>query len=333
MPVVPACTVTIMDQRLVQCFVLLLVVLTGLSARLVAQTSTPKPYRRAELPDFLDAKPSDIFFQNAFAEALRGTRPTDLGLPPTPLATGGALSNAEDPDYSKGGYAWSKIISATTIEDEIKVIRQAIDQIVTTPQKYRDGGFQDGRIQFSILALLFAIVHDYDDDVRWKKDAGHARDRFARAGRNSKVGSLSAYKEADERKTDLNELVRGDGLAISGPAQPNAWDQVVERPPLMKRFKLAYVDRISAWTADADSFRKHAEEILHEAELVAAIATAIHQKGFDLADDKGYAGYCQQLQQAASSVAEAARRNDAAGARQAAGKMAQACDDCHGDYR
>ena len=83
----------------------------------------------------------------------------------------------------------------------------------------------------------------------------------------------------------------------------------------------------------ARSFRKHAEEILHEAELVAAIATAIHQEGFDLADDEGYAGYCQQLQQAASSVADAARRNDAPGGRQAAGKMAQACDDCHGDYR
>ena len=323
-----------MRPRSAQPVVLLLIILTVPPSWLAAQHSTGKIFQRAKLPDFDNVKPSNFFFRNAFAEALQGTRPANLGRPAIAPVTTPPDSTTESVGTQAEKYAWSKIISATTIEDEIKAIKLAIDQTVTTPQKYRDGGFRKGRVYFSVLALLFAIVHDYDDEVRWQKDAAHARDRFAQVGRTSKVGSSQAYNQAAKRKDDLNELVLGASLpGTETQALPTAWDQVCDRPPLMNRLKESFQERISPWASSATEFRKHADDILHEAELMAAISKAMHQEGFDLADDDGYVSYCQQLQQAASSLAAAVRRKDPQAGRQAAGQIDKACNDCHGDYR
>ena len=290
-------------------------------------------YRRTASPQFSVSKSSDTFFQDAFQEGLQGNRPATLNKTRT-VSPDVATSPATHSDEGETNrYAWSTIISSTTIEDEIKNLRQAVDKTITTPGKYRDGGFRDGRIQFSLLAMLFAIIHDYDEVVRWQQYASLARDRFAKTGRTSKVGSLDAFRQASESKSDLNELVLGNGLPSSETTSPNDWEQICERPPLMGRLKIAQQDRLTPWTADPSSFRQYNEGILHEAELVAAIAVAMQQEGFDLADDEEYVQYCQQLQQSATSLAAAVRGNDPKAARKASSEIDQSCDACHSDYR
>ena len=193
--------------------------------------------------------------------------------------------------------------------------------------------FRDGRIQFSMLAMLFAIIADYDGDVRWKDAAPVARDRFSSAGFNSKVGSLQAFNEAADRKLDLEQLIRGGGLEASSPPTATDWEKVCERPPLMLRLKRGFNEGINTWSANSGSFRQHADDILREAELIAAIAEAMQQEGFDLWDDETYVEYCDQLKQGALAVATAVRQQDAQAGRQASGVIAKACDNCHGDYR
>ena len=76
-----------------------------------------------------------------------------------PAALGGA---------SAGG-GWSAPISAATIEDAIKSLKQQVDTEVTSLTDFKGKGHKLARRDYSVLAMLFAIAGEYDGEVRWKK--------------------------------------------------------------------------------------------------------------------------------------------------------------------
>ena len=58
--------------------------------------------------------------------------------------------------------AWSRVISAATLEDEIKLLKLNVDKTVTTPSSFAGRGHKPARLDFSLLAMLFAIVDQFD---------------------------------------------------------------------------------------------------------------------------------------------------------------------------
>jgi len=65
----------------------------------------------------------------------------------------------------------------------------------------------------------------------------------------------------------------------------------------------------------------------------AMIAESLTREGMEDGDDEDYVEYCRRLQEAARQVIDAAKQQDYAKARQAAGAMKQSCDACHELYR
>ncbi|PQO38570.1 cytochrome c [Blastopirellula marina] len=295
---------------------------------------------RAKHRSFDEATTSIIFFKDVFAEALQGERPAALsqnsqaptGMNPSPSSGGGA------PSASGGGGTseWAKIISPTTIQDEVKRLNSQLLDTVQNVRKFNGGGFEDARRDYTELAMLFAIISQYNGDVRWKDDALVGRDKFARAGFNSKVGTDNSFKEAKDRSRDLEELVRGTSLPpLDGPEpDPQAtWDAIADRPPLMQRLEIGFDNRLKKMTANESEFQSNTEDILHEAEIIAAISHAMQKEGFEYHDDEDYVNYCQQMQNAALAVVQAVKDNNADAARKAAGDVGQACSACHESYR
>ena len=292
--------------------------------------SATKP-RRARPPKF-DAQVTSTFFDDA-SKVLNGPRPkfsTGNG----PKQPGPGPVDPKTPDSGgKGVYAWSKLISAETVEDEIKRINLLVGQNVTTPTKFRGGGFKKGRVHFSMLAVLFAITAEYDGEIRFKKIAPGARQAFARAGFNCKVGTIGAYNEAKARKLDIADLVRGSSVTFAKGDVKATWVKVADRPPLMKWLEEAQQNRLSPWTASDAQFKKNNEKLLHEAQIVAALADVISRESYEFGDDPDYVKFCTQLKKAALDVVEAVKGDNAADARKAVGVMGQSCSDCHEDYR
>src|SRR5947207_14214986 len=176
----------------------------------LAQTKAPKTAKRAQPPKF---SKTDPFYADAFKEGLVGERPADLGKGAA-AATGSTVANSSAPVAGSGGGAasgagWSRLISATTIEDSIKSLKQQVDQEITTPSDFAGKGHKLARRDYTLLAVLFGIAGEYDGDVRWRKDAAPARDAFARSANNFKVGTPQAFAEAKARKEELTELVGG----------------------------------------------------------------------------------------------------------------------------
>ncbi len=288
--------------------------------------------QRARLPQFRLDDSSQPFFTDLFSQ-LRGPRPAGRSSPDAKVdsvSTPGL--SPTDAVGTPAGSAWPALISATTLADEIEALKIAIDKNVTTPSDFAGRGVKLVRRDFSILATLFAVVAEYDGDVRFKHSAAIARDRFARAAANARAaGSTNVYNEAKQRRRDLQDLLGGSRL--SGEPSRVDWERVAARSALMQRLKVGLRERLVVGTRDGSEFSRRQEILLHEAEIVAAIAEVLTQEGMEDGDDEEYAALSRRMQAAAVDLVGAVKMTAPERARLAVGQVSQACADCHELYR
>lgn len=305
-----------------------------------AQQREAKKPERAMAPRW--SKEVKDQFANDAREKLKGERPplgpgtgtkktTAVATSGGPMPTGPATSDAPAAD---GVFTWSKLISPEVLEDEIKAQKPLVDLSITTPAPFKGGTNRDARRQFSNLAMLFAIIAEYDGDVRWKKDAPGLRELFAQAGFSCKVGTDQSYNQSKLRQTDLTDLVGGSTPASVAAADPKAvWDKVTNRPPLMERLEEAFDKKLLPWMASEASFKENNEKILHEAQIVAAIAEVIQRPGYEFADDDTYLGFAKTMRDAALGIVDGVKTNSYGKANESAGVITKACSECHEGYR
>ncbi len=162
-----------------------------------------------------------------------------------------------------------------------------LDQLITTPAAFAGGGFQQARKEFSLQALLFAIIEAYPGDVRWKSSAAVAREAFASAAANTKVGSRQVYDEAKKRLADLGELM--NGAQLPGDARSEIeWSMLIDRVPLMQLLEWAEKEGVATYSASESQFKAHPEELRRFAELIAVLGKASIAAEMPDADDDDY---------------------------------------------
>lgn len=298
----------------------LIAICAGLVSAAAAKEARPPKWSRDML---------DTFFEDA-REALEGERPDFSGR----AQESRPASQSEEVASTRMAADWLQVISADVLETEIKRTAKAFDRAVTTASAFKGGGFKDARRELSELAILFAVTAQWNGDVRWKDVAAGLRNEFARSAVNARVGSDVTYREAEVRKQELADLIRGGRpQAPQAVASVEDWSQVAARPPLMQRIDVAHQERLLRWLADEKAFDKNRDEIRHEAQVVALLASVIHRNAYEFSDDETFTGYANELQQAASDVAAAAAADDFPQAREAIGRATNACANCHDGYR
>lgn len=291
-------------------------------------------------PPKWDASVRDLFFPDARHELGPGGPPSrDLANVPssvpttaTPMPTPPATDAPVTPSASTE-VAWSKLISAETLEDEVKELAQSLSDLTQSAGKFKSGGYQDARVQLSVLATLFGIIAEYDGEVRWKEVAGGMRDSLSRAGKNAKAGSDSTYQEVRARSDELVDLVRGNAVEGKEASPREDWSAVADRRPLMTRLELGQRDRLVPWTASQQDFERNAPQLLREAELLAALGRVVQAEGYEYGDDATYQEYARGLEAAFVALTEALRASDFSRAQEAAGAANRSCDQCHADFR
>lgn len=285
------------------------------------------PARRAKPPTW-SSDVLDAFFEDA-REHLVGARPiaaTD-SLADNPSAAGPASPQGGDK------FAWSKLVEGETLVTEVKRLVMGLAEPLENPGKFKSGGYQQCRLDFSVLATLFAVAAEYDGDVRWQDDAPALRQALARAGRNCKTATDQTFAEAKSRKTDLDDILRGERLAGDAPDALPKWSEVADRPLLMQRMELSLEERIGPKLSNDSVFQKSLDEVRHEAELLAMLAEIIQRDDYEYWDDDSFREYAGELRTAAQEVVRAAEDKDYEAARAAAGRAGQSCSSCHEGYR
>ncbi len=309
--------------------------------RLTAQgqrsRSAKKPAKLAPPPKW-DRKVLETFFPDARQHLGAGPAPGsgEAATVPAPSAVGVPTEQPAAVPAAAAGTAreWSALIAAATLEDEVKSLVKPTAEAVQSPTAFKGGAHKNAREGFSMLAVVFNVIDEYDGQVRWKKDAPGLRALFARAGANCKVGTDNSFAEAKLRSQDLTELVRGGN--IQPPAKIDKdlrWPDVAGRAPLMKRMDRALRERLQAWTASPAEFNKNRAAVLREAQLLAVLAEVIKSEGYDNAEDATYQQYVSQLQAQCLELIEAVKSTDTSKAQSVAGQMNKTCDACHADFR
>ncbi len=289
--------------------------------------------KRVKLPDFKDRQDlKNIFFDNPQAR-LDGPRqinaaPTNTGGNTSVPGTNGGESGAGDVVGE-----WAALISATTLEDEIKASKLAVDKVVGVPGKFKGGDYQTARLYFSTLAAMFGVIAEYDGDVRWKTQALGARDAFGKVAANCKVGTDASYNESKLRKADLEDLVGGASPDLKPSPEDFVWGKLIDRGPLMQRLEMAFNERLKPWTSDSSTFEDNVEKVLHEAEIVAAMSELLMKPEMEDGEDEDYMGFSNRMKAAARDIVDAVKLNDSDRASKAAGEILKACDECHEYYR
>ena len=319
------------------CLLLACIVSGALAATVVqerkANERKVKKVTRVKRPKFTPRDSDGIYFNNLFVEGLVGPRPqpaTPGGDSSKTSKTTGQLAGVGNANNTTK-FAWSKNIDRGTLEDEVKSLQKLLSTDITTPIKFKS---DYGKVHhsFAMLSMVFAIVREYDDEVRWKKFAGEAQASFERAAANSRVGTIQAYESCKRRKGDLEEMVRGGNFASDDKAPETLdWSTVVERSPIMDRLDESRT-RLKQLTSSKGEFSKGIDKVTHEAQLVAAIAMVLTRENMTDADDDGYVEYAMAMNKAALEIRDACRNQDYELASRAANTVIQSCDDCHGEW-
>ena len=310
------------------------------AAPAVAQQLVRKT-KRAEAPRIDSNATKDLFFSD-LVTAFEGKLPsaselakTDSRKPAANNSTAGSTNNnpPADPSVDNSQSGWGKLISATTIEDEVKQVKLRLEQIVTTPSKFAGGGFTEARQEFSELAILFGIIAEYPSQVRWQKSSLAAKESFAQMAANAKVGSTQAYNEAKLRLQELGDMLNGSEFPAEAPEEPKGWEQIIDRQPLMKLCEVAQLTNLTPMTANDAAFKENSEDILRYGELMAAYSALLLKEGMADSDDTDYRVHCDKMLASSLEVIQAVKTENSSMARQAVGQMSQACTNCHNTYR
>ena len=293
----------------------------------LAQAQKRKP-PRAKPPTFSEADFDSVFFKDPKG-TLKGELPTSKvsnSVAQKPLDTQAGDTSSNDP------MAWQNLVSPESLEDLIKGTKLRLDRIITTPAAFSGGGFVEARKEFSLLAVLFAIIEDYPKEVRWKESSPYARELMARMAANAKVGSIQTYNEAKKRMLDLRDLLNGSKLAGEAKSETD-WSNLMDRSPLMQLLKWGQQDFINKQVASESAFKSNASELKGYAEMVAVLGKISLQEDMPDATDDDYKGFAEDMIKQARQIAFAVDSEDAELARSAAGKLGQSCSNCHDNFR
>jgi hypothetical protein len=125
--------------------------------------------------------------------------------------------------------------------NEIKSYRADVAEEVRNIGVFKAGGNRQIRRQFSVLAVMFGIIAEYDQSIRWKQNAASARAAFARAAVNAKAADDNTFNESKARSQNLDDLVRGGSTEFPAPpAGEVKWPAIAERRQLMLRLDMAF---------------------------------------------------------------------------------------------
>lgn len=303
----------------------------GATGILPGLAQTDRRPTRADPPVFQPGQFDRVFFKDA-KSMLQGELPLTSATEGTSsVATQVAPGPAVTPDASDPR-AWQNLIVPASLEDLVKGSKLRLDQIVTTQPAFVGGGFAPARKEFSLLAVLFAVIENHPAEVRWKSSAAAGRELFARVAANTKIGTLPVYQEAKNRMLDLNDLMSGSKLAQQATTETD-WANLIDRVPLMQLLEWANQEHVTTYSASQTAFDKDKEALRRYAELIAVLGKVAIAEEMADADDDDYRAFAIEMIDSAQQIALAVGTDNAELARQASSRLGQSCSNCHDNFR
>lgn len=245
---------------------------------------------------------------------------------------------AEPESVAGDKLVWSELISAATIESEIKKVRNDFASKLTSLGTY-NSSYLEIPIYGSTMALLAHIATEHDGDIGWKEKAPYIRilagEMVAMTSSNQARGR-GGFTKTNEAFLKICDLLDGnDPPELPELTEVGDYNDVAELGYLMKR-----VEKGSAWfntsVGSEENFKENIDAVQREAELFVVMGTAFNFEdyGYGPADnDPEFAGYAEAMRSAAKAVSEAAKSGNFDEYDIQKSNIGQACAQCHMVFR
>jgi len=268
------------------------------------------------------AEESDVFFPDA-REQLVGDRE---------VAEKEVIAVSNDRSRETAQQSWMSVVDDETLMTEIKRLQISLDRSLNSVASFRAGVHAQCRSDFSMLAVLFRVIAEYDGEVRWKRDATTMKSLCIQAADACRHGTEESFAVAQQARQALEDLLRGQSLRGMG-LEADDQGEMTELALLMQRMDRSMKQISGVPSADSTTFRQQAEDIGHEARLIALLAQVIQQEDFYYSGDEDYAEEAQTLMRFARELFGACAAEDQQAASAAVREVTQSCARCHEDYR
>lgn len=273
----------------------------------------------ARPPEFTEHEKA-IFFSDA-REHLAGERPAEKAK--------GSEQKAEGIGIADGASRWSDLVDSDTLTAEVKKIANRLNLALSRVGPFKSGGNVDCRQDFAMLATIFGVIAQHDGEPRWKASAAAMCELCYNAAEACNESSTESFQAAGSAHQVLADLLRG---TTPPPAEAKP-DRLVEQTLLMQRMETAVEKSISPALADKRTFRRNADTIGHEAQLLAMLARVIQHPDYDFGEDEEFLSMAEDLRKASQAITEAVRSENYEATRKATGRATQSCSACHEGYR
>lgn len=317
-------------MRLVGCMVMAAVSILGNSIPLAADDTAIIGESGFKVPSWPAG--SSIFFADAFADGLQGL-PAAVrrnAIPPN------SIVSAND------GVAWSQLVPADVLENEIKTVINAWHRGEQSPSQVPDPLKKQQYLRY--LTLLFSVVARYDGDVRWHADAqriwydllgqfnANTENRLPGRTQDELLSPQLANVTSEPFRQLLHEG-RWQAWGTYSPPEPDPWPVTVHRPTVMKRLETAD-RRVAELVAEGTWSNGHSMARLeHETHVVRLLARLLEAPAAQVATDDEYLSYCRRMAESAEQISGAVQARQFSTAQDAASKLRRTCADCHAAYR
>ena len=241
-------------------------------------------------------------------------------IPPTALAD------------AVGDDSWGSLISATALDEEVKSIRNFMNENLPTV-----GTFNSSMLMLppkaAALAALAEVAAKHPDAVSWKEDAAYIRDLA------KKMNSSTLERGAKDQKRLLglfesvsDILNRSRPAGLEDPPATDSFAEAAEMRLLMMRMEEAEKRmRTEAGTESLMSSKK--AMIDQEASMMAVMAKIVTLPGYGYEDDADFKAFANEIVRSAQSIRDSAESNDFATYEGALSKISTTCQNCHSKYK
>ena len=249
--------------------------------------------------------------------AAEGSDPTvaaasDSPKPPTETTTA-PEAGGED--------SWATLITAATIDEEVKSIRNFLNENV-----HSVGTFNSSMLMIppkaAALGAVAVIVMEHPESVPWKDDAKYVRDLAKKMNSSVLQRGAKDQKRIEELYDAVDAtLSRSKPAGLEEPPESDSFAEVAEMRLLMTE----------AGTEGALGEKK--AMVAHEASMMAVMAKIVSMPAYGYGDDAKFTGYANEVLKASQDIKIAAESGDFAGYESAMTRVSTTCSNCHSDYK
>jgi hypothetical protein len=300
--------------------------------------------------------PMDAFFDNAY-EVASNQDPVG-GVAATVADAGGANEPAMTPDAAEGSEtsaspttdspkpatetasapaaggedSWGTLITAATIDEEVKSIRNFLNENV-----HSVGTFNSSMLMIppkaAALGAVAEIVMEHPEAVPWKDDAKYVRDLAKKMNSSALQRGAKDQKRIEELYDAVDAtLSRSKPAGLEEPPESDSFAEVAEMRLLMMRMEEAE-KRLKTEAGNESTMNEKKAMVAHEASMLAVMAKIVAMPGYGYGDDAKFTGYAKEVLKASQDAKTAAESGDFAAYESALTRVSTTCSNCHSDFK